>query len=87
MPLGEEGPQEGAAEVPAALDQEARVKGEKVTLVSCEQHGPMSYSPQADSWACTGWAGEGCLTAMTVTGQQAASGREIPGATVEWSAA
>lgn len=88
MRLAEEGPEEGAEPVPAALAAEAPMsRREFIIIVRCEQHGRMKYEPEDDSWHCHGYSGEGCLTAMIVTGDEVDSWAKVPGASIEWSAA
>jgi hypothetical protein len=50
--------------------------------VSCDQHGPMKYDADTGWWVCHGWAGEGCLTGMIVTDDQARSWNAPPGTTI-----
>jgi hypothetical protein len=57
------------------------------TRPSCTEHGPMSYDPLLGWWTCGGWAGEGCLSGMMVTDEQAAAMTPLPGVSYERSAA
>jgi hypothetical protein len=50
--------------------------------VSCDQHGTMTYDERLQWWACSGWAGEGCLTGMIVTAEQARRLKAPSGTTI-----
>jgi hypothetical protein len=42
-----------------------------VIRLACVQHGPMHHDEHMGWWICSGFAGEGCLTAMIVPDMEA----------------
>jgi hypothetical protein len=61
--------------------------GEVCTRPVCTQHGPMKFDAVLGWWLCWGWAGEGCLTGMMVTDDQARRMEPLPGVAYFRSAA